>query len=85
MALERILFVQDADHALAQVMLDALWDEIQERYGFSAPNVLRTVELTGSGCGIWLAMVGDEPVGSIALRQCGFTRKKVSMHERRWI
>lgn len=56
----------DPHSAPARVMFDALWDEIQRRYGFTAPNPMQPEAFTGRG-GLWLAWDGDQPVGSIGL------------------
>jgi putative acetyltransferase len=54
----------------ARAMSDALWDEIQSRYGFSAANPLDPAAFTGPVGGFWVATDTDtgDPVGSIALR-----------------
>ncbi len=51
----------------ARVLSDALWDEIQRRYGFAAPNPFDPAAFTGPVGGFWAATANDQPVGSIAL------------------
>ncbi len=53
--------------AAARRMSDALWAEIQERYGFTAPNPFDPGVFATERSGFWVAFDGDEPVGSIAL------------------
>ena len=49
-------------------MLDALWDEIQRRYEFTSPNGIPPKDFTGPRAGFWVALDGDIPVGSIAIK-----------------
>lgn len=51
----------------ARAMSDALWDEIQQRYGFTAPNPVDPASFIGSAYGFWVATDEGHPVGSIAL------------------
>jgi putative acetyltransferase len=51
----------------ARAMSDALWEEIQDRYQFTAPNPVDPAAFTGPVGGFWVATDGDRPVGSIAL------------------
>lgn len=51
----------------ARALSDALWDEIQQRYGFAAPNPLDPAAFTGPIGGFWMATDAGQPVGSIAL------------------
>jgi putative acetyltransferase len=51
----------------ARAMGAALWDEIQRRYGFTAPDPFDPAAFTGPVGGFWLATRAGEPVGSIAL------------------
>jgi GNAT superfamily N-acetyltransferase len=51
----------------ARAMSDALWDEIQSRYGFVAPNPFDPAAFAGPIGGFWVAMSKNDPVGSIAL------------------
>jgi GNAT superfamily N-acetyltransferase len=46
---------------------DALWDEIQRRYGFVAPNPFDPAACAGPVGGFWLARVNNDEVGSVAL------------------
>ncbi|MDP9188603.1 MAG: GNAT family N-acetyltransferase [Actinomycetota bacterium] len=48
-------------------MSDALWDEVQRRYGFTAPNPFDPATFTGPVGGFWVATDIGLPVGSIAL------------------
>jgi GNAT superfamily N-acetyltransferase len=59
--------LEDSNTASARLMLDALWDEIQRRYEFTAPNAIQPDAFTGPGAGFWIAFSGEVPVGSIAL------------------
>lgn len=51
----------------ARAMSDALWEEIQRRYGFTAANPVDPGGFTGPVGGFWLATYAGRPVGSIAL------------------
>ena len=62
----RIRSVQPTS-AAARRMSDALWTEIQRRYGFAAPNPFDPDVFATERSGFWIAFDGDEPVGSIAL------------------
>lgn len=48
-------------------MSEALWDEIQSRYGFDAENPFDPAAFDGPVGGFWVARNTDGPVGSIAL------------------
>ena len=48
-------------------MAGALWSEIQDRYGFQAPDPFDPDAFTGPIGGFWIATEGDQPVGSVAL------------------
>lgn len=48
-------------------MSDALWAEIQQRYGFTAPNPMDPAAFTGPVGDFWVATQDGQPVGSIAL------------------
>jgi putative acetyltransferase len=53
----------------ARAMSDALWEEIQRRYGFTAPNPFEPGHFTGPVGGFWVAVDSErKPVGSIAVR-----------------
>ncbi|WP_031466775.1 GNAT family N-acetyltransferase [Sciscionella sediminilitoris] len=52
---------QESREAVA--MMDALWEEIQLRYGFRAPNPMPATRFDG----FWLAFGQQGPVGSIAM------------------
>jgi putative acetyltransferase len=51
----------------ARSMSDALWAEIQERYGFIAPNPVDHAAFVGPVGAFWVAIDEDRPVGSIAV------------------
>ena len=48
-------------------MSEALWAEIQSRYGFVAQNPFDPPAFLGPVGGFWVATAGTEAVGSIAL------------------
>jgi putative acetyltransferase len=52
----------------AQQMLDELWREIQSRYHFQSPNMIRFEDFTGQRSAFWLALNHEKPIGSIALK-----------------
>ena len=68
MASEVVIISQEPNSPAAQAMLDALWDEIQRRYGFTAPNGIYPEEFSGPRAGFWVALAEDSPVGSIAIK-----------------
>jgi GNAT superfamily N-acetyltransferase len=52
----------------ARVMSEALWEEIQQRYGFAAPNPFEPGDFTGPVGGFWVAVDSErKPIGSIAV------------------
>lgn len=51
----------------ARAMNDALWVEIQHRYGFVAANPVDLDAFTGPVGGFWVATDEGRPVGSVAL------------------
>ncbi len=53
--------------APARAMSQALWVEIQQRYGFEASNPMDLAAYGGPAGGFWVATDSDRPVGSIAL------------------
>ncbi len=55
----------------ARAMSDALWDEIQRRYGFSAANRFDPAPFAGPIGGFWVATDDGDPVGSIAMSPLG--------------
>ena len=57
----------DPSAPAARALSDALWVEIQDRYGFRAPNPYNPAEFAGPAGGFWMATHDDQPVGSIAL------------------
>lgn len=48
-------------------MSEALWDEIQRRYGFEAPNPFDPAAFEGSVGGFWVATDDGRAVGSVGL------------------
>jgi GNAT superfamily N-acetyltransferase len=56
----------DPSSPQARSMASALWSEIQERYGFHAPDPFDPAAFAGPG-GFWIATAGEQPVGSVAL------------------
>jgi GNAT superfamily N-acetyltransferase len=53
----------------ARSMSDALWEEVQQRYRFTAPNPFDPADFTGQVGGFWVAVEsGKKPIGSIALK-----------------
>src|SRR5688500_842259 len=52
----------------AQQMLDELWNEIQSRYHFQSPNMIRFDDFTGNRSAFWLAQKRGKPVGSVAVK-----------------
>ena len=57
----------DPTSEAAIAMSDALWTEIQVRYGFTAPNLFEPVWTLDKRGGFWVAFDRSVPVGSIAL------------------
>jgi putative acetyltransferase len=51
----------------ARALSDALWEEIQRRYGFVAPNPFDPAACTGPVGGFWVASDSKDQVGSVAL------------------
>jgi GNAT superfamily N-acetyltransferase len=51
----------------AVLLAGALWAEIQDRYGFRAPDPFDPADFTGPIGGFWIATVGGRSVGSVAL------------------
>lgn len=64
-----IISTCDPLSAPARALSDALWEEIQSRYGFAAANPVDPAAFAGPVGGFWVARDTDtgEPVGSIAL------------------
>lgn len=60
-------------------MGEALWAEIQSRYGFSAPDPFDPGSFAGPGGGFWVAQQDGEPVGSIALSPLGGGRAELDV------
>ncbi len=61
------IFLGDPNSPSASKMMDSLWEEIQTRYGFSAPNPMKGEDFSGPKFGFWIAETESGPVGSIAL------------------
>ena len=57
----------DPASPVARMMMDALWEEIQTRYGFKAPSPFDPASFTVTKAGFWIAFANNEPVGSIAI------------------
>jgi putative acetyltransferase len=51
----------------ARALSEALWDEIQRRYGFTAANPFDPAAFTGPAGGFWVATDNSAPVGCIGL------------------
>lgn len=51
----------------AHQMMEGLWNEIQTRYGFHAPNPFPSMDFNQKGSCFWIARVGEQPVGSVAI------------------
>ena len=62
-----VIRLQNPHSDPAQAMLDALWDEIQRRYEFTAPTDMHPDDFTNPRAAFWVAMVQDTPAGSIGL------------------
>lgn len=77
--------VSPADPAAptARAMCAALWDELQRRYGFTAPNPLEAAAFAGPVGGFWVAADGGDPVGSIALTPLDGPAAELDVHVRR--
>ncbi len=68
MAEEIEITAADARSPSARMMADALWAEIQERYGFeAADNPMELDAMATPPGGFWLALDNDVPVGSAGL------------------
>lgn len=61
-----IMQVDPASEAAGR-MMNLLWDEIQARYNFSAPNPFSAAPFAVERSAFWIALIGNEPVGSVAL------------------
>jgi GNAT superfamily N-acetyltransferase len=57
----------DPASADAVAMGAALWEEIERRYAFAAPNPFDPSAFVGPVGGFWLATSAGHPIGSIAL------------------
>jgi putative acetyltransferase len=67
MASQIVVLHCDPFSAPARALSDALWDEVQRRYGFTAANPFDPAAFIGPVGGFWLAKDNGDPVGSIAL------------------
>lgn len=67
MELEIIIRKEVPTSPAAKLMVDALWNEIQVRYGFNAPNPIDLHTFSTARAGFWLAWQDNQPVGSIAI------------------
>lgn len=62
------IIVCDPSSPDARAMSDALWEEVQQRYGFTAPNPFDPGDFAGPVGGFWVAVDSErKPVGSIAV------------------
>ncbi|HZG93725.1 MAG TPA: GNAT family N-acetyltransferase [Mycobacteriales bacterium] len=59
----------DPASSAARAMGEALWEEIQRRYGFTAPYPFDPADYAGPVGGFWIALLDDRPVGSVALAE----------------
>lgn len=57
-----------SESAAAQRMIDALWNEIKQRYNFDSPCDMMPEDFMPPKGKFWIAFDSDEPVGSIALK-----------------
>lgn len=57
----------DPASTAALEMMQALWDEIQTRYQFEAPNPFSSLPLAEKGACFWTARIGHTTVGSVAI------------------
>jgi putative acetyltransferase len=67
MASQIVVLRCDPSSPPARALSDALWDEIQRRYGFTAANPFDPAAFTGPVGGFWVATDNGDPVGCIAL------------------
>ncbi|TGL60630.1 GNAT family N-acetyltransferase [Leptospira sarikeiensis] len=59
--------LEDPNSKSAVSMMNALWEEIQTRYGFQAPNPMKGEDFQGPKTGFWIAESEENPIGSIAI------------------
>ena len=59
----------DPASSAARAMGEALWEEIQRRYGFTAPYPFDPADYAGPVGGFCIALLDDRPVGSVALAE----------------
>ncbi|PJZ77579.1 GNAT family N-acetyltransferase [Leptospira neocaledonica] len=59
--------LHDPETNSAILMMDALWKEIQTRYGFEAPNPMKGEYFKGPKYAFWVAEIDNRPIGSIAI------------------
>jgi GNAT superfamily N-acetyltransferase len=67
-AADVVVVAQDPHSAEAREMLDALWAEIQQRYGFTFPNGILPEDFERPRSGFWVALAGGSPVGSVGIK-----------------
>ena len=66
--------------AEAQLMSAALWEEIQSRYGFEAPNPFDAASFAAGNAGFWIARdAANKAVGSIAVAPLNNTESEIDM------
>ncbi|BDA77530.1 hypothetical protein LPTSP3_g04600 [Leptospira kobayashii] len=58
---------EKSDSPVVYKMSNALWEEIQTRYSFQAPNPYEAKDFAEDWSGVWIAYDGETAVGSIAL------------------
>ncbi|WP_411823816.1 GNAT family N-acetyltransferase [Leptospira sp. 'Mane'] len=58
---------EKSDSSVVYKMSNALWEEIQTRYSFQAPNPYDPKDFAEDWSGVWIAYDGETPVGSIAI------------------
>lgn len=64
---DHAVVASDPAGTAARTMAAALWSEIQERYGFAAPDPFDPADFSAEGAGFWVAFDGERPIGSIGL------------------
>lgn len=69
----------DPAATVARQMSEALWAEIQARYGFCAPDPFDPCMFGSARGGFWVAFDDGVPVGSVALAPLGQSRAELDM------
>jgi GNAT superfamily N-acetyltransferase len=65
----------DPASSAARAMGEALWEEIQRRYGFTAPYPFDPADYAGPVGGFWIALLDDRPVADRRARRAGGRRR----------